>query len=351
MGFHVWNLRDDFQQYDQYIIRCVNVTPFHLTEYLLAEAWAENGDTKIFCYEEDGDFALIPEVIRKINDLPYMADLNEELYDMIAPHEYGGIVSNSYDNVLKHKLLKEISEYCNKNNIIYQFIRINPYLKELPSIYRDNGFDVIYSNAQVYVDLRNTEEQIRKEYKADVRYGIRRAEREGLKFCIADKNQDNINFFREGYQKAMDFLKARKFLYFNKAYFTKLLECDCSNLAVVTNKEGTMIAASIVLVANRMAYYHLSWFDRSYSSKCPMNYLLHSMILWAKENRCEIMHLAGGGKSLMKFKGGYSDTRIDYYIANQICDKKKYHIVCEKWRERFPEYIDENYYPLYRYNE
>ena len=93
--FMVWNLSDNIKKYNNYREQCVNTTPYHLTEYLLAEAQAEDGITKIFCYEENGKFALIPQIVKKINDLPYMSDLKEEMYDMITPHEYGGIIFNS----------------------------------------------------------------------------------------------------------------------------------------------------------------------------------------------------------------------------------------------------------------
>ena len=350
-GFHVWNLWDDTKRYDHYIKRCVNFTPYHLTEYLLAESLAESGITRIFCYEENGNFALIPEVVRKINDLLYMSDLNEELYDMIAPHEYGGIVSNSSDNILKYNLLKHIFQYCKDNNIIFQFIRLNPYLEDMPLIYQESWFEVLHSNAQVYVDLDQTEEQIFMNYKSSVQRNIRRAEKELLFFEIADKNQKNINAFEIMYQNAMEILEARKFLYFNNQYFHALLKCDFSKLALVRDREGRILAGSILLMDNNVVYYHLGCFDRNYSLKRPMNYLINSMVIWSRENGYKVFHLAGGHKSLLQFKEGYSDARVDYYIADNICDKEKYNVVCEKWKEQFPQYADENYFPLYRYNE
>lgn len=350
-GFYVWDLKDNISRYDYYIKECINITPYHLTEYLLAEAQAEDGITKVFLYEEDGLFALIPEVVRKVNLLSYMNDLDEELYDMSPPHEYGAIISNSHKNTLKHKLLNYILNYCNVNNIIFQFIRINPYLKELPSIYQENGYEVIHSNKQVYVDLSLTEEQIIHNYKSNVRRNVKRAEKEGLIFEVADKSQENIDSFQRMYQKAMERLDARTFLYFNDKYFSAMVLCDFSRLVFVKDMDGKIIAGSILLLGSDMVYYHLGCFDWDYSLKRPMNYLMHSMILWSKREGYAIFHLAGGHKSLMQFKEGYSNTRIDYYIANKICNEEKYQMVCRKWKKLFPEYADEKYYPLYRYNE
>ncbi len=350
-GFIVWNLHNDIEKYNNYTNQCVDTTPYHLAEYLLAEAMAENGITKIFCYEENGRFALIPQIVKRINDLPYMSDLREELYDMITPHEYGGIISNSYEQYLKQKLLEYILKYCKEKHIIFEFIRLNPYLKELPDIYQRAGYHVIHSKNQIYVDLKKTEEQIVKEYKSNVRRNIRRSEKEGLMFEIADKNQKNISDFQTMYQKAMKILNAKKFLYFNDKYFQALIGCDCCMLGFVKDSNGKSIAGSVLLVDKDTVYYHLGCFDREYSLKRPMNYLMHSLILWSKHKGYKIYHLGGGGMSLMQFKEGYSNTKINYYIAEKICDKEKYDQTCKKWKSLFPEFKDEKYYPLYRYNE
>lgn len=347
----MWRLQEDTPRYNTYIQECIDITPYHLAEYLLAEAQAEDGDTKIFLYEENGEFALFPEIQRKVNRLSYMNDLKENIYDMITPHEYGGIVSNSCKITLKQKLLTYILSYCNQNNVIFQFIRINPFLQKLPIIYQKARYEVIHSNAQVYVDLTQTEEQIIVNYKPSVRRNIKRAEREELKCEIVYGTQREMIAFQKMYQRSMEILEAKKFLYFNDKYFSRIAECDCSRMCFVRDSSDRIIAAGVMLLCNDSVYYHLGCFDREYSLKRPMNYLMHSMILWSRRNGYKIFHLGGGNKSLLQFKEGYSNTRIDYYIAYQICDTLKYEAVCENWRKQFPQYEEEKYFPLYRYNE
>lgn len=349
--FLVWILEDDIERYNYYLEKCENISPFHLTEYLLAEAQAEDGITKIFLYEEEGKFAIMPEVVRKINKLPYMSDLNEELYDMIVPHEYGGIIANSEDSHIKEKLLEQSIRYCEENSIIFHFIRLNPYFKEQSKIFRDIGFKVELNNHQVYVDLKQSEEQIIKAYKPNVRRNIKRAESEGLYFEVIDVDEKSMNRFQDIYKQAMDILGARKFLYFNKVYFNRLSICKCSRLAVVKNADGRIVAGCILLLLGGIVYYHLGCFDREYSDKRPMNYLMHSAIMWSRREGYKIYHIGGGGEGLMQFKTGYSATRIDYYIASKVLDKRKYDMICARWKQQFPKYVDKAFYPLYRYNE
>lgn len=349
--FAVWNLEDDTSRYDQYLKRCIDISPYHLTEYLLAEIQAEEGITKIFLYEEDGKFAMIPEVVRKINDLTYMRSMDEEFYDMIVPHEYGGIIADNHDDNIKKKLLEHSMHYCENNNIIFCFIRLNPYFKDQSALFIRAGFEVELNNHQVYVDLEQSEETIIKTYKSNVRRNIKRAEREGLYFEVMDKEEGPMGKFQEIYKQAMDILEARKFLYFNKDYFCKLAMCKCSRLACVKDVDGQIVAGSILLVLGDVVYYHLGCFDRKYSQKRPMNYLMHSAIMWGKQEGYKTYHIGGGGEGLMQFKTGFSETRIDYYIVSKVLNKRKYDMVCKKWKEQFPEYSDKVYYPLYRYNE
>lgn len=352
MKFAVLDLEKDIQKYREYFAECINVTVYHQPEYLLAELKAEEGETKIFLYEDGSGFALFPSVIKKINDIVYLTDvLDTVIYDMITPHEYSGIIANNENDDLKERLLREIIQYCEKNNIIFGFVRINPYFREQPQIFKARGFQVILSNRQVYVDLKQTAENIWNAYRSNVKRNIKRAQKEDLTFEIAQKNDKNIRIFQKMYVNAMDILEARRFLYFNSTYFDSLIMCGCVELCFVRDPSGKVIASGIMLVEDNMTYYHLGCFDRDYSTKRPMNYLIHSMILWAKSHGCSVFHLGGGGSSLMQFKEGYSQDRIDYYIAYGIYDESEYDDICRIWRTKFPEADVKGYYPQYRSND
>jgi hypothetical protein len=312
---------------------------------------AEEGVTKIFLYKDENQFALFPMVIRKVNGLFPLLKGGDNIYDMITPHEYGGILSNCPSGRLLDELLKSTFYYCRQNNIIFQFIRLNPYLRDLPIHFINNDYELIHSCSQVYVDLSQSKEEIEHHYKSNVRWGIRRSKRENLCFEIADKTKENIDIFKCMYEKAMERLNAEKFLYFNDKYFQSLMKCECSRLCFAKDYDGTVAASSILLLGQEEVYYHLSCLDRKYAPKQPMNFLLDAMIFWSKEMGYKKFHIGGGSKGLLQFKEGYSKERIDYYIGYRICDKDKYMEVCNLWKKQFPQYTDKKYYPLYRYRE
>ena len=349
--FNVLDLISDKLVIEKYMQEVLEETPYHSIDYLRAEKSAEEGTTKVFVYEDNGEYALIPMVVKTVSRSCYPSENESFIYDMITPHEYGGVLSNTNNTDIKKKLLERVLFYCLSKNIIFQFIRINPYLLGLSDLFKECGYQVIHSCDQVYVDLKQTEEEIMGDYKANVRRNIRRAKKEGLTFEIEDSTRENIEIFSTMYRKSMELLQAKKFLYFNMEYFRRLVSCECSKLCFVKDQNGDVAAASILLLGKNIIYYHLGCFDRNYALKRPMNYLIHSMILWGKREGYQIFHLGGGSQSLFQFKGGYSSSRIEYYIANIICDTNKYQKICEKWRTQFPQYADKEFYPLYRYAE
>lgn len=350
-NFRVWLLDENIEEYTAYAQQCDFLLPYQKTEYLLAEEKAENFPINVFLYEERGGFALYTAIVRRVNELPYMREMEGDFYDMITPHEYAGIITNTFDRNLIERLLTELLSYCRDNCIIFTFTRINPYFCKQPQLFERAGFQVYHSCAQVMVDLTGTEEDIFSRYKSSTRRNIHRALKESLSWEIAETRDKSVELFAQMYWKAMDILGAKRFLYFNMDYFKALLTCECARLFFVKDIDGKVIAAAIILLGEETVYYHLGCFDRDFTLKRPMNYLMHAIILWSKRAGYKVFHLGGGGESLLRFKEGYSPERIDYYIAVGIPNINEYEDVCSFWKERFPDLQDRQYYPLYRYNE
>lgn len=351
-SFSVWKLNGNEEKYQKRLERSKQISPYHTVEYLLAEQKAECYGVQIAeIIDETGGFQCIPLVIRRINDLPYMSDLPEIYYDLITPHEYSAIIGNGND-CMQNMLLLNLRKYCQENNIVFQFYRINPYFSEQENVYKKAGYQVVHSNNQICVNLKRERDEIEKDYKSNVRRNIRRAEKENLVFEIAEKSIENVMIFVRMYQRAMEILQARKFLYFNLEYFNRLITLRESKLTFVRNIEGNVIAAGIMLLDDkkRIVYYHLGCFDRAYTLVRPMNFLMHSMIMWSREQGYEIFHLGGGGKSLLQFKAGYSKDTINYYIAYDESMKDEYRKIGEYWKKRYPE-EETSFMPVYRNNE
>lgn len=113
--------------------------------------------------------------------------------------------------------------------------------------------------------------------------------------------------FREIYNCTMDKDEAETYYYFGENFYDSILEDLPQNAQVFfAEKEGIVIAASIMLVTNGYMNHHLSGSLREYSSLASNNLLLYKAALWGCSNGCRTLCLGGGvgsgEDSLFKFK-------------------------------------------------
>ena len=76
---------------------------------------------------------------------------NNEYYDIQGAYGYNGILSTSLDINLICNFTKTFNLFCVENNIVAEFLRLNPIINNLAK----NRFDDIrvYDRDNVYVDL------------------------------------------------------------------------------------------------------------------------------------------------------------------------------------------------------
>ena len=72
-------------------------------------------------YEDYGGVVLVPFFKRKINDTDY--------FDLVGPWYFGGPLVNVTSKETFKGFLKGLSEWCKENNIVSEFQRFNPLLK------------------------------------------------------------------------------------------------------------------------------------------------------------------------------------------------------------------------------
>ncbi len=126
--------------------------------------------------------------------------------------------------------------------------------------------------------------------------------------------------FRIIYNGTMDKDHAKEYYYFGKGFYQSVLEDLPHNAQVFyAEKDGEVIAASIILAANGKINYHLSGSLREYSNLAPTNLILYKTALWGCENRYKTLYLGGGVGSgedgLFKFKKAFNRGELNrFYI-------------------------------------
>jgi hypothetical protein len=341
-------LDENIQLYREYYNKALYKTIYHHPDYLLAEEKAEDYRIYLYILDNKENFIILPSVKRRINDIDVFQDLTDEYYDLITPHEYSGVIAGNYNESGITDFYMQLELFCRNNNIIFSFIRFNPYRDENKIV---KNFNVKLTDEQNWVDC--TEDVLQHFQKRKARY-VRSAITKGLQCIEVDKNKANIEEFFIYYQKAMERLQAKKFLYFNFEYFDMLCKCEFTKLFFVFDCEKNVIYSGIIVLCDekhKKMYHHLSFRNIDADDIHAMEYMIYATSEWAKSNKYESMHLGGGDEQLHGFKDKCTDKRVDYYVGYKIMNNDSYQYLCDMFCQKYPEMKENSYLPLYRCRE
>jgi len=344
------SLDDNIQLYKEYFDKAQYKTIYHHPQFLLAEEKAEDYRTYLYILAEKEGFVILPSIKRRINDIEIFKNETEEYFDLVTPHEYSGVIASEYNEELIRLFYKKLSVFCKNNQIIFSFIRFNPYRREHELA---ENFCLIKSADQVYIDCN--QEDITKEFSKLRIRNLKKARKEGMSCVKVTKVLKNTEIFVELYRKAMERLNAKRFFYFNEEYFEQLFKLDFADVFFVYDFEKqNVLAAAIILKDdfNQVAYYHLACRNAEIDVNCAMVLLIESFSKELQEEGYTTVHLAGGPtESLRQFKERFSTRRIEYYIGYNEIDNLRYRELCQLYCEKNVKYKDSDFLPLYRSGE
>lgn len=346
----ILSLSDNFGEYSDLWARMKQKSVYMLPSYLESVQLADGYPIQVMVYEEGHEVAMVPYVKRRINDLPIFADLKQELWDIVTPHEYCCALSNVDDppvrRELVQKLFQQVAMYCERQSIVTEFFRFDPFLTDIESV--RSSFDCQKSCNNIYIDMREDSEKIYRNFDHSVRKNIKRAIASGLRFSRAEKSDKNVDLFIELYWASMRRLGARKYFFFSEDYFKSLIkDCEGAFLFIIRDDSDHPVAASILLSCNDIGHHHLTGYAAEAASLRPNDYMIYSLIEWGKENKMKYLHLGGGAPNICNFKGKFSHDRIPYYVGRRVHDQTMYRNLCDLWQAR-GKVADCHYFPLYR---
>lgn len=323
-----------FREYDTY----------WLSGYVKAFQIHGDGEPMLFHYD-DGSTRGITVVMKRdvANDPHFRGKLEENKYfDFATPYGYGGWI---IEGDIKEGLFAAYSSWIRKNGIISEFVRFHPMIRNHEKC--DGFYEVVRLGEVVHMDLYSPEliwsniisknrNMIRKAIKNDVTiYNGRFPE-------IYEK-------FRVIYNGTMDKDEAEDYYYFGKPFYESVLYDLPQNAQVFwAEKDGVVIAASIMLAANGRMNYHLSGSLGEFKSLAPGNLILYTAALWGCANGYKTLYLGGGVGSgednLFKFKRAFYKGELNHFcIGKKIYDLERYN---ELLGVRDP--VDSGFFPRYR---
>lgn len=314
----------------------LNKLPDHIQDIYYTSGYYKmyelNGDGigKLFVYYDNNEnLAIYPFMLREIEGY----HLNKKYYDIETAYGYGGPVTNSTDDNFIKNFEECFIDYCKKNNIIAEFIRFHPLIKNENIFNKD--IEVLHNRITVQLDLTRGIENIwNEDIKSKNRNMIRKAEKNGLSV------EESIDFetFKKIYSSTMNKVDADNYYYFDDSYYESIKENN-NYILLNVKKNDLIIASAIFMGYGEYFHYHLAGSLKEYLKFAPNNLLLWEAIKYAHKKGHKRMHFGGGlsdslDDKLFKFKSSFSKDTTDFYIGKRIHDKEIYDHLISKWEEQ-----------------
>jgi len=344
MALTVYSLEQS-EQWDAVVRSFKEYDVYWLSGYVKAFQIHGDGDPLMFYYEGEGARGINVVMKRDVaKDERFKGKIEDGVYfDFATPYGYGGWI---IEGAQKGELFEAYERWIGKNGIISEFVRFHPMIKNHDI--SQPFFEVIQLGEVVHMDL-SSPEIIWNNIISKNRNMIRKAIKNGIK-VYNGRFPEIFDKFRGIYNATMDKDEAEAYYYFKPEFYTSVLEDLPQNAQVFwAEKDGQVIAASIMIGANGYLDYHLSGSLREFSSLAPSNLLLYKAALWGCANGYRSFYLGGGvgsgEDSLFKFKRAFYKGDLNhFYIGKKIYNQEKYEALLGK-RE---EIENPGYFPKYR---
>ncbi len=297
--------------------------------YYRLEEIEEHGHPQLFVYEDGENIAIYPYLINEIPDKYGF----KGYYDIETAYGYGGPLANSENQEFLIAFENEFIGYCRKENIIAEFIRFHPLIKNY-NIFKNN-ISVLHNRTTVWVNLQKTENDLwMSEISSRYRNKIRNAQKSGLRY---EESKDYQEFMRM-YDMTMKKDNADDFYFFSENYFKYLMERKDNIILYIKDANGRIIAGILLMGYGDYLHYHLGCSDTDYLNLHSNNFMQWKAIEWGLCREYKRYHLGGGlsddeGDHLFQFKRGFSKDRANFYIGKRIHNHEIYDQLMNKWEE------------------
>nr|WP_256522620.1 GNAT family N-acetyltransferase [Halobacillus sp. A5] len=288
----------------------------------------ENGECKVFkLNSEFGEvyhMFIKREIPMKLNGYTY--------YDLVTPYGYGGPLIVDYKEGCKEKLVYEFEikfgEYCKERNIVSEFVRFHPIVKNANDFKR--CYEIEHVRDTVGTNLFDFEDPFQSEFSKSCRKNVRKALNEKVSYRIT-KDPNNLKRFKDVYFSTMNRNQASEYYYFDNEYFSKCMDLFGDNIVVVEALYGEeIIAMGFYFIYGDKIHIHLSGTLSEYLYLSPAYILRYAITLWGKENGFALIHHGGGRSnspedSLYKFKKQFGkNTEFFFYTGKKVWNEEVY---------------------------
>ncbi|BAZ25051.1 hypothetical protein NIES4073_59550 [Kalymmatonema gypsitolerans NIES-4073] len=331
---------------------------YHLPEYVYLESKRTDGIPEAILITEGDKKIFVPYLLRKCNDILFEEVKSAEIFDVISPYGYPGILLNEAamnTPGFADAALDRMKQEFRSRGICSAFFRLHPILSEsFTEVFQAGTFTVNGETVSVDLRLSNLWSHTRKGHRST----INKCKRLGM-IAKMVPFQDYLDEFVAIYEETMRRVNATTGYYtFNSEYFTQMNDLLGLNLHLCIVEYEEQVACvglyteccgivQSTLGGTRNQFVHLS------PGSLETDYARY----WAQERGNEFLHLGGGlggssEDSLYTFKSGFSQLTHKFLTLRLITDEEKYHHLVNLRAKMMgvtaSDLLQSNFFPAYR---
>lgn len=302
---------------------------YHLPEYASLDGEREQAQPKAFWAREGDREFFIPYLQRRCDVLLPEAAEAGNVYDVISPYGYPGILLSDAarkSSEFVRGAIRRLSETLSEQGVCSAFFRMNPLLSDNFAALFPEDF-LMPSTDTVAMDLSLDDALIWKNVRDGHQSTINKCTRLGFAPRMVPF-REYIEPFMAIYEETMNRVNARDSYYFGRGYFEKLASMPERVHCCVAELEGNVAAACIFFECGGIVQAHLGGTKSEYLSKSPFHLVLCHVAGWAKTRGNRYLHLGGGvggsGDRLLHFKRGFSPLLFPFHTLRLITNEETY---------------------------
>ncbi|WP_379945969.1 GNAT family N-acetyltransferase [Enterococcus devriesei] len=278
-------------------------------------------------------------------------------YDIATPYGYGGpLIENLTNQSNKGELVsayeQAFQEYTKKNDIVSEFIRFHPIIKNAEDF--KTVYELKVDRKTFGTDLTNVDPFLH-DFSKSARKEIRKLTKNYPLYFEYDEHPKHLEDFIEIYYSTMSRNVASDEYYFDDDYFCRIIRYFPDNLITVkVFLEEKLIGMGLYFRYGNYLHAHLSGTLNEYLKYSPAYILKQAFVEYGVSHGYKLIHY-GGGKtsavddSLAKFKQKFGrSTTFNFITGKRIWNDKIYKklnefVGIEELGDFFPAYRQPNY--------
>jgi hypothetical protein len=301
-----------------------------------ASAKREGADAMCFRVRQGESVLLYPFLRHAIDGAP-------GVFDAQTPYGYGGpLWWGGWGNDDARAALSAIAEGLVEDGVIAELVRCHPYWSDAAAL-AAGGYELLRARTNVECRLDWPVGSDPTSWASVARRNLRRSRRAGLAWRPG--TPEDVGAFLRLYDLTYERVGMSANYRVDRAYVEALTGSEPglgSLLLVEAPGTSDAIAAAIVLIGGRDAFYHLGGSDLAYKDLRPNEHLYWAMAEFARAQGCERIVWGGGTSSdpddtLFRFKRHFGDTLTAVFVAGRILEPARFATLSADWERRNPE--------------